>query len=135
MKVPAMEVAGVMRVYGEEYIGLYGDRMPAIHRKAMSDITACGIAIPSGPHLGYGRNHVPLSGLRSLPLQLSLLWHSHPDGVETATVTSAAMSEHSIGSRKPDNSCCRSIILWSPLPCRGSFARWHVPIKSSSTGC
>ena len=29
MKPPAVEVAGVMRVYGSQYLGLYGDRMPA----------------------------------------------------------------------------------------------------------
>jgi hypothetical protein len=41
MTSPAIEVADVMREYGQEYIGLYGDRMPAVHRKAIVDITAC----------------------------------------------------------------------------------------------
>jgi len=41
MTPPAIEVAGVMRAYGRQYTGLYGDRMPAVHRKAIADITAC----------------------------------------------------------------------------------------------
>jgi hypothetical protein len=36
MTSPAMEVADVMRAYGEEYIGLYGDRMPAVTARPSS---------------------------------------------------------------------------------------------------
>lgn len=36
-----MEVADVMRTFGEAYLGLYGERMPAMHRKAMADMMAC----------------------------------------------------------------------------------------------
>lgn len=41
MKPPAVEVARVMRVYGSQYLQFYGDRMPAVHRKAMADMLAC----------------------------------------------------------------------------------------------
>lgn len=41
MTAPALEVADVMRAVGGRYIQLYGDRMPAIHRKAIGDITVC----------------------------------------------------------------------------------------------
>ena len=41
MKPPALELAGVMGAYGQKYIGLYGDRMPAVHRKAMTDMLTC----------------------------------------------------------------------------------------------
>ncbi len=54
MKAPAMEVAGVMGAYGQQYLGLYGDRMPAVHRKAMSDITACRT-----PAMGGTTYHCP----------------------------------------------------------------------------
>jgi len=48
MKPPAIEVADVMRAYGEQYIRLYGDRMPAVHRKAIGDITACRTPVMGG---------------------------------------------------------------------------------------
>lgn len=41
MKAPAIEVADVMRTFGGEYTQLYGDRMPAMHRKATADMMAC----------------------------------------------------------------------------------------------
>ncbi len=41
MKAPALEVADVMRTYGGQYLQAHGGRMPAIHRKAIGDITAC----------------------------------------------------------------------------------------------
>jgi hypothetical protein len=41
MKPPAIELADVMRGYGGQYLQLYADRMPAVHRKAIADITAC----------------------------------------------------------------------------------------------
>lgn len=41
MKPPAMEVADVMRTFGGPYVTAYGERMPAMHRKAMADMTAC----------------------------------------------------------------------------------------------
>jgi hypothetical protein len=42
MKPPALEVADVMRTFmARQYIGLYGNRMPAMHRKAMADMLAC----------------------------------------------------------------------------------------------
>lgn len=54
MKPPAMEVADVMRAYGGQYIRLYGDRMPAIHRKAIADIIACRT-----PAMGGTTYHCP----------------------------------------------------------------------------
>jgi len=54
MKPPAMEVAGVMRAYGSRYIQLYGDRMPAVHRKAIGDIIACRT-----PAMGGTTYHCP----------------------------------------------------------------------------
>ena len=41
MTPPAIEVADVMRTFGGQYLQAFGDRMPAIHRKAMTDIIAC----------------------------------------------------------------------------------------------
>lgn len=41
MKPPAIELADVMRAFSLEYLSKYGDRMPAVHRKAIADITAC----------------------------------------------------------------------------------------------
>jgi hypothetical protein len=48
MKPPAMEVADVMRAYGGQYLQLYGDRMPAIHRRAIGDMTACRTSAMGG---------------------------------------------------------------------------------------
>lgn len=41
MTPPAMEVADVMRMVGGQYMTAYGERMPAMHRKAMADMVAC----------------------------------------------------------------------------------------------
>jgi len=41
MTPPAIEVADVMRTFGGQYMTAYGDRMPAMHRKAMADMVAC----------------------------------------------------------------------------------------------
>jgi len=41
MTPPVMEVADVMRTFGGQYMTAYGERMPAMHRKAMADIMAC----------------------------------------------------------------------------------------------
>ena len=41
MRPPALEVADVMRAWGGQYLQSYGERMPAVHRKAIGDITAC----------------------------------------------------------------------------------------------
>jgi len=41
MTPPAMEVADVMRTFGGQYMAAYGERMPAVHRKAIGDMTAC----------------------------------------------------------------------------------------------
>ena len=54
MSLPALEVADVMRAWGGEYIRLYGDRMPAIHRKAIGDMTACRT-----PAMGGATYHCP----------------------------------------------------------------------------
>ena len=54
MKPPALEVADVMRVYEGQYIGLYGDRMPAVHRKAMADMLVCRT-----PAMGGTTYHCP----------------------------------------------------------------------------
>lgn len=54
MKAPAMEVADVMRAYGSRYLQTYGDRMPAIHHKAIADILACRT-----PALGGTTYHCP----------------------------------------------------------------------------
>jgi len=54
MRAPAIEVTDVIREYGQQYIGLYGDRMPAVHRKAMNDITACRT-----PAMGGTTYHCP----------------------------------------------------------------------------
>jgi len=48
MKPPPMEAADVMRAYGGEYLQSYGDRMPAVHRKAIGDITACRTPVMGG---------------------------------------------------------------------------------------
>jgi hypothetical protein len=41
MTPPAIEVADVMRAFGGQYMKVYGERMPAMHRKAMANILAC----------------------------------------------------------------------------------------------
>jgi hypothetical protein len=41
MTPPAVEVADVMRTFGGQYLQAFGDRMPAMHRKAMADMMAC----------------------------------------------------------------------------------------------
>jgi len=41
MTSPAMEVADVMRTVGGQYLQAFGERMPAMHRKAMADMMAC----------------------------------------------------------------------------------------------
>lgn len=38
---PAVELADVMRAFSGAYVKAYGERMPAVHRKAIRDITAC----------------------------------------------------------------------------------------------
>jgi hypothetical protein len=48
MMPPAIEVAGVMQVYGGQYLRLHGDRMPAAHRKAIADIVACRTPVMGG---------------------------------------------------------------------------------------
>lgn len=54
MKAPAMEVAGVMRAFGGEYVKVYGGRMPEVHRKAIADITNCRT-----PAMGGTTYHCP----------------------------------------------------------------------------
>jgi len=54
MKPPAMEVADVMRAYGGQYLQSYGNRMPAVHRKAIADITDCRT-----PAMGGATWHCP----------------------------------------------------------------------------
>ncbi len=54
MKAPALEVAEVMRAYGREYMQLYGDHMPAVHRKAMADMLDCRT-----PAMGGTTYHCP----------------------------------------------------------------------------
>jgi Putative transposase. len=54
MKAPALEVADVMRTYGGQYFQVHGGRMPAIHRKAIGDITACRT-----PAMGGATYHCP----------------------------------------------------------------------------
>ena len=48
MTPPTIEVADVMRAFGGQYLQAFGDRMPAIHRKAMTGIIACRTPVMGG---------------------------------------------------------------------------------------
>lgn len=38
---PVIELADVMRAFSGQYLSIYGERMPLVHRKALEDITDC----------------------------------------------------------------------------------------------
>jgi len=67
MTPPVMEVADVMRTFGGQYMTAYGERMPAMHRKAMADIMACRTPAMGGTTFWCPSCH-------HLPVQLPLLW-------------------------------------------------------------
>ena len=119
MKPPAMEVADVMRAWGGQYLQAFGDRMPAIHRKAMMDIIACRT-----PAMGGTTYHCPDCD------------HYH-------------YSYHSCGNRNCNKCGNERAQLWLEktgklllpvehfmvtLRFRETFAGWHVLIKDFSTG-
>jgi len=54
MKAPAIELADVMRAYDWQYLQTYGERMPAVHRKAMAALAACRT-----PAMGGTTYHCP----------------------------------------------------------------------------